>query len=141
MKSATLDASVVAAAFFREPHAQAAARILASERKLHAPDLLYAEVGNVIWKRRRRGELSDDEALDLIHDLVKLPLIVTAAQELVSDALQLALNLNRTVYDCIYVALAVRTGAPLISVDQRLVNALTKTPFSANVLFVGDVSR
>ena len=57
MNPRVVDASVVAAAFFQEKHAQPARSLLVSDAPLHAPDLIYAELGNVIWKRRARGEI------------------------------------------------------------------------------------
>jgi len=139
MKPATIDASVIAAAFFGETHAAAATQILASGAILHTPDLLYAEVGNVVCKRRHRREFTNREGAELISDLGKLPLIVTPAKSLVADALSLAMNLNRTVYDCTYLALAVHTAAPLISCDRRLVNALASTPLAPHIAFIADV--
>jgi len=62
MKPCVLDASVVAAAFFREPHSAAARALLASDREFHVPDLIYAEVASVFWKRQRRGEIDEAEA-------------------------------------------------------------------------------
>ena len=66
MKTIVVDASVVAAAFFPEPHHETAEGILASGWDLCAPDLLLAEVGNVVWKRHMRGELTTPEAEALV---------------------------------------------------------------------------
>jgi predicted nucleic acid-binding protein len=40
------------------------------------------------------------------------------------DAVKIAVDFGRTVYDSTYVALAVATGSHLITADERLVNAL-----------------
>jgi predicted nucleic acid-binding protein len=39
-------------------------------------------------------------------------------------ALQTSLQYKRTVYDSIYIALAVRSGRELITADEKLANAL-----------------
>jgi predicted nucleic acid-binding protein len=138
MNAVVVDASVVAAAFFQEAHAEPAQKLLASNRELHAPDLLYAEVGNIIWKRKTRGEIDDAEAAELLADLLRLPLRITPCSELVEPALQLALRTGRTVYDCLYVAAALRHKTAVVSADKRLVNALAHGPLAAHVVWIGE---
>ena len=120
-----VDASVVAGAFFPDKHADACRSLLSSGRELHAPDLVYAETANVIWKRRRRGEIDEQEAAGLLTDILRLPLRTTASGSLVETALALALRTDRTVYDCLYLALALQEEAVMVSCDKRLANALS----------------
>jgi predicted nucleic acid-binding protein len=137
MKTCVVDASVVAAAFFQEDHAGAAKAILASERGVHAPDLLYAEVANVIWKRHGRGEIDEAEAAEMMADVLRLPLQITASANLVEAALELALTTHRTVYDCLYLALAVRSKSLMYTGDRRLANALADGPLKKHVAWIG----
>jgi predicted nucleic acid-binding protein len=46
------------------------------------------------------------------------------SRELAGDALAIALSTGRTVYDAMYVALAVQRDTSVITADERLVNAL-----------------
>jgi predicted nucleic acid-binding protein len=133
-----VDASVVAAAFFPERHADACRSLLASGRELHAPDLVYAETANVIWKRRRRGEIEEQEAAGLLTDILRLPLRTTASEPLFETALALALRTGRTVYDCLYLALALREGAIMVTCDRRLANALSGGPLDSHVAWIGE---
>jgi predicted nucleic acid-binding protein len=137
MKPCVVDASVVAAAFFQETGARAARAILAGGGELHAPDLLLAEVANVVWKRHGRGEINEAEARALVADCLRLPLVLTPSGDLVASALELALRTKRTVYDCLYLALAVRMKAVLVSGDKRFVNALAGSPFEKHVAWLG----
>ncbi len=137
MKRLVVDASVVAAAFFPEKHTETARTLLFSDGALHAPDLIYAEIGNVVWKRRRHGEIDDEEAAGLLADMLDLPLEITPSEQLVHVALELALRTGRTVYDCLYVALAVQRKTVMISDDQRLVNALANGPLKDHVIWLG----
>jgi len=137
MKPCVVDASVVATAFFQETGAEAARAILAGGGELHAPDLLLTEVGNVVWKRHGRGELDEAEARALLADCLRLPLRLTPTGDLVESALILALRTRRTVYDCLYLALAVKTKAILVSSDKRFVNALAGSPFEKHVAWLG----
>jgi predicted nucleic acid-binding protein len=45
---------------------------------------------------------------------------------LLDDALNLAIDYRRTVYDSLFVALAIREGCQLITADERLVNAVAQ---------------
>jgi len=138
MKACVIDASVVAAAFFQEQFAQVAAAMLASDRPLHAPDLVISEFASVIWKRQRRKEIDNTEAAELLADFRSLPLRLTSSNELIESALELALRTGRTVYDCLYLALAVRTKSIMVSADKRLVNALLGTPLEKHIVWIGD---
>jgi predicted nucleic acid-binding protein len=137
MSALVLDASVAAAALFQEEHADRAARLLGGRSHLHVPDLFHAEIANVIWKRHGRGEISPEEAVCLLADIRRLPLQVTPCGLLIDSALMLALRSGRSVYDCVYLALAVVTGAVLVSADSRLVNALARTPLAKHVMWIG----
>lgn len=138
MKPCVLDSSAAAAAFFEEERAEAARALLTSGREMRAPDLIYAELANVIWKRCGRGEIDGDEANRLLEDFLRLPLEIVPCGDLAGTALELALATGRTVYDCLYVALAVRTGTVLFTADKRLVNALAETPLGEHVAWIGE---
>jgi len=136
--SYVVDASVVAGAFFQDEHADACRSLLGSKHRLHAPDLIYPETANVIWKRRRRGEIDDQEAAALLTDILRLPLRITASGSLVDAALQLALQTERTVYDCLYLALAVQEKAVMVTGDQRLANAMASSPLRKHISWIGE---
>ena len=140
MKPLVVDASVVAAAFFPEKHTAAARRLLLSEGNLCAPDLIYAELANVIWKRHGRGEIDADEAIGLLTGMLDLPLEITPSEQIIAAALELALRTGRTAYDCLYIALAVQKKTKVVSDDQRLVNALAHGPLKDHVAWLGEGS-
>jgi len=101
--------------------------------------LLYSETANVFWKRKGRGEISAKEAEQLFSDLLLLPLKICETHRLVAPALTLALRTGRTVYDSLYLALAVEEKCPLVSEDRRLINALQGTPLEKHLLWLGDL--
>ena len=136
MTPLVVDASVVAKWFFPEEHSAASRRLLSRRRKLLAPDLIWSEVGNIAWKRVRRGEMTRDEASQFMGDLIRLPLNVVPTQSLVAPALELAMTTDRTVYDCLYLALAIAHKCRLVTADKRFVNALSATPFATHVRHV-----
>jgi predicted nucleic acid-binding protein len=137
MKKVVIDASVVVKLFFEEEHSKAAEQCVARADELLAPDLIWAETANVIWKRQRRGDLTADAALDLARHMLALPVVIHPSADLVPDALDLAVRLERTVCDCLYLALAVRTASVLVTGDLRLVNALAGGPLGKHIAWIG----
>jgi predicted nucleic acid-binding protein len=127
MSALVLDASVVIKWFVPEVHSDAARRLLQDNDQYFAPDMLFAEIGNVAWKKVRRGELSSRDGLQLLKDLMVVPIESVASQFLIHDAFSLANATGRSVYDALYVALAIRLKTRFITADERLFNALTNT--------------
>ncbi len=135
-----VDASVAAKWFLPEVHAEAALSLLSPDFVLLAPDLLFPEVGNIVWKRVRAGEISPAEAAAVMHVLGGIPMAIHPAWPLVLSSLEIACSTGRSVYDCMYLALAVREAALLVTTDERLVNALAGGPLAGYLRSVGDSS-
>lgn len=91
---------------------------------LIAPELLVYEVGNVLWKRQARGELSSETVQYLFHGFLRDAPILIDSPENHQHALALAVEHRRSVYDCEYLALAIDEGCDLITADERFYNAL-----------------
>ena len=125
--SLVVDASVVIKWFIDEPLHESARYILKTESSLHAPDLLLAEVGNIVWKKVTRGEIGEEQAQKIALSLRDLPIVLLPSSELIERALQIALSIKQPVYDCLYVACAESLGGALITSDERLKRKLAGT--------------
>jgi len=134
-----VDASVVAKWFFSEEFSRESRRLLSRRYTLVAPDLIWSEVGNIAWKRVRRGELDAEEAAQLVADLARMPLDGAPTGGMLAPALALAIATDRTVYDCMYLAIAMDRACRLITADVRFVNALAWTPFAKHIRHVANV--
>ena len=119
-----VDASVVLKWFLPEIHSEAARRLLDGAHQYIAPDLLFPEVGNAVWKKVRRGEMTRQEGQRLISDLAAVAVETIATRGLIGDACAMAMASGQTVYDATYLALAVRLETRLITADQRLEKAV-----------------
>jgi hypothetical protein len=84
------------------------------------PELMLTEVANTLWKLRRAEQLHTLDPQQLLADARDLVDLVEPDRHLQAEALALACHLNHPVYDCLYLALARREAATLISADRRL---------------------
>ena len=134
-----IDASVAVKWLLPERHAAAARRLLRGRRELLAPDLIWAEVGNALWKRCRRAELAADTARKILQDFRHFPLQTHAAEALVGFAWDLANRYGVTVYDGLYLALAVGRNCPLVTADRPLYDALNGHALSPTLVWVEQV--
>ena len=127
-----VDASVVIKWFVPEVHSDAARRLLQSQNQYVAPDLLFAETANTIWKKVRRGEVSRRDGEGLVADVGRAAVQTVPCRALAADAYALASASGRTVYDAMYLALALRLDTRLITADERLAGALAAMPAVAS---------
>jgi predicted nucleic acid-binding protein len=138
MDKAVIDSSVAIKWFVVEPYSNDARRVLneyqAGTLSLLAPDLIYAEVGNIVWKKQRLQGLAAADAYLIIEAFRMLTFSLTSSATLLDEAIRLAITHQRTVYDALYVALSVREQCRYVTADERLVNAIG-TVFP-NVLWV-----
>ena len=114
-----VDASVAVKWVVEEPGAEKA-RQLAGTR-LQAPDLMLVESANVFREKVRLGELAAEQAVSRMLALLKAPISTVPTAEL---ALGLALELDLTVNECMYLALAGRLRLPFVTADPSLVAAV-----------------
>jgi len=126
-----VDASVVVKWFVPEIHSEPARRLLSLPHEYVAPDLIFAETANAIWKKIRRNELTTEEGQGLVADIGEIAVETVSCRALAGDAHALATATGRTVYDCMYIALAVRLNTRSITADDRLEAALRNLPIVA----------
>lgn len=139
MSLLVVDASVAVKWLVPEVHSDAALALLEADHTLIAPDLLSAEVGNILWKKRRLGELSVEESEHALEVFTRKPIEIVPTDALVTDALGIANRHDRTVYDSLYLALAEGSEATMVTADQKLVNALAGSELAPHILWVGDL--
>jgi predicted nucleic acid-binding protein len=136
MKKVVADASVVVKWFVPEIHSAAATRLLESDIVVCAPDLIFPEFGNILWKKVRRGELTRDETDEILAAFSALPVEVHSSAALLAGACELALALDRTVYDSVYLALAIAQDCVLVTADAKFRAALAGSPVADHVHWV-----
>lgn len=118
MTKVVVDASVAAKWLAPEPGSEAAQALL--DEELVAPDLLYAEVANILWKKATRGEMTADAAGLAARWLLQVPMRIHDGASLFAQSVALAQRLGHPAYDCFYLAAAVRADCRLVTADRRL---------------------
>jgi predicted nucleic acid-binding protein len=120
-----LDASAAVRLILAYPAAADLAERVGGAALVLAPELMLTELANTLWKLRRADRLNDLDPQELLAEARELVDRLEPDRHLQAEALALACHLNHPVYDCLYLALARREAASLISSDRRL-NALAE---------------
>lgn len=136
MSRVVIDASVAVKWFLPEIHSDIALRLIDPAYELLAPDLLYAEFGNVLWTRARRKDLTDAEAGDIIKTFRAIKLEAHPTADLLETAFAIGRVLDRTVYDAFYLALAVARSCRMVTADRKFYDAAARSPFASNVSWI-----
>ena len=97
---------------------------LAGILELLAPDLIYSEFGNIVWKKQVFQGLSETDAYAAVEAFCVLPVRITPAVDLLVDAYRLAVTYKRSVYDSLYLALSLRENCRFVTADEKFVAAL-----------------
>ncbi len=101
--------------------AEAAYRRIAHDPAL-APGLWWYELRNVLIVNERRGRLDREKTAHVLRLIRALPVAIdTGAEE--EALLQLARQYRLSVYDAVYLELALRKKCPLATLDGALASA------------------
>lgn len=136
MTELVVDASVAIKWFAPEVHADAASRLLDGQTVLYAPDLIGPELGNILWKKIRRGEIAAAKAFEILRIFQTLGVEIYPSAVLLPSALDLSVRLDRTVYDCIYLALAIAQNCPLVTADRKFHSAVAASAHATHIRWV-----
>lgn len=133
--SIVIDASVALKWVFDENGTEAAIALLTEE--LIAPEIWFAEAANALWRHVRLGETSVAEAFTRIDELANAPVASVSIEPYVRRALQLSVQLNHPVYDCLYLALAEHLGTQVVTDDRRFFAIGDAAGFSDRLRLLG----
>jgi predicted nucleic acid-binding protein len=124
--SVVIDASVALKWVLDEPGKEAADALL--EEELIAPALWLLEAANALWRRARRGEISGEEAKERLTELYNAPVTTTPIEDDLLAAADLANVLGHPIYDCLYLAMAIRENTYVVTADGRFHAAVSQEP-------------
>jgi predicted nucleic acid-binding protein len=137
-----VDANVVIKAYIPETLSERAESLFIkaekTETSLSAPDLIYPEIGNILWKRQKLKELTVSEIEEISREILNLPLKIIPSKSILQLAIDIGIKYGITVYDAVYVSVAKIYETKLVTADERLVDKLSKTPLSKNIEWLGE---
>ena len=136
-----IDASVACKLYVEESDSDEARTVVLGADALIAPDLIVAEVANVLWTRRRTTGLSYQQAAAGVLGIASLCDEFVAISSLVVRAFAIASVLEHPVYDCLYLALVEERNLPFITADRRLIARLRGTPWAARTRSLADAAK
>ena len=112
------------------------------QHSLIAPDLLFAECANVLWRKFRRREITEDEAAIAARTLEQADFVVISAQDYTVRAVMIATELDHPAYDAMYLAVAEAFGLRLVTADDRLIRKTEQAGprFRAMLLPLSDIA-
>jgi predicted nucleic acid-binding protein len=138
-----LDASVIVKVYIPEELSEKADLLfqkIGRERiSLIAPDLIYPETGNILWKKKRLKELKVSDVKVIADAIQTIPFIIIPSKSVIQLAIDIGMVYDITVYDAIYVSVAQIFEATFITADKKLVNALRKTDLKDSIEWLGVV--
>ena len=133
-----LDACVAIKWYVPEALSDTALALAVTEPRWIVPDLFYPEVGNVLWKKVNRHEIDEETARDIMASLLALGIEVYATKPLIDFAIGLACRFQCTVYDGLYLALAVEEESQLVTADREFYDAMSRTTLVKHLLWIED---
>ncbi|MDQ3928880.1 MAG: type II toxin-antitoxin system VapC family toxin [Chloroflexota bacterium] len=123
-----VDSSVAVKWFISELNSTEARRMLVDAQvgtlTLFAPDLINAEVGNVVWRNHIKQGMEVSLAQRVITQFQEVEITLVPNKVLLLEAYHLAVTFRCTVYDAMYLALSARERCQFVTADKKLVNAV-----------------
>ncbi|MGE0212843.1 MAG: type II toxin-antitoxin system VapC family toxin [Parvibaculaceae bacterium] len=133
----TIDASVLVKAFVREKDSDKADALFASDTVLIAPAHALAEVGDVLYRKLRGGQITEEQLrlayIGLPGSFQPVPL-----ESILQQAIEVAIEIEHSVYDCLYLVVAQRHDCQLVTADTKFVAKVRQTRFGSRVVNLAD---
>lgn len=126
-----VDASVALKWFLAEEDRDRALDLVGREA-LVAPDFLLLECANTFSVKVRRGLMLPDNAPRALVALEqRFGVRFIPSRPHTAHALDLALELKRSAYDCLYLAMAMANGDKVVTADVKFEQAVSASPVHA----------
>lgn len=127
-----LDSSIFASIIVKDDYYEIATNFV----KKHFRDenitieLAFIEVANALWKHTFTLKRISEEKYHILRDSLK-SLVDNVAQvynslEILEEALDNAIKFGVTVYDALYLTLALNKGCKLVTLDHKLIKTLSE---------------
>jgi len=125
-----IDSSVYASVIVKDEFYEECKKYMTTNKS--TLDLAFAEVGNVLWKHVKMGRIKAEEVVKRAEMLKKLinTSRVYKMEDYLIEAIELAVKYDITVYDALFITLALNLNEKLVTTDKKLWNRLKDTELS-----------
>lgn len=135
-----VDASVAVKWYVDEIFGDNAEKLLDGTFELYAPELIVPEFGNIVWKKVRSGKTTPDEGRTIIEAFNNQNMNLQPQSHLLKHAYLGAEWSGQTVYDWMYLVLAISLSCKFVTADERFYKALENTKMRKQLLWIGDLN-
>ncbi len=135
-----IDSSVAIKWFVQENQRDHALQILESRKDILAPDFIEIEMANITWKKVRQNEIDGSHVKTIVAALPEYIPELLPTSPFIYRAIELAIDLDHPIYDCVYLACAMHQNGLIVTADKRLFNKLQPTAYKDLVKFLDDPS-
>lgn len=118
-----VDASILVKLIVEEPGSQEALGLLDRQDMRLAPDWALLEVANALWNKVKFSQLLEVHAEDGLRNAPAFLDRLVPARDLLEDALAMSFRIRHPLYDALYLALAVREEARVVTADREFFKA------------------
>jgi predicted nucleic acid-binding protein len=122
-----VDASVAIKWVIDEPGTESARQLISAE-VLAAPEFLFVECANVLRTLIRQGRLEVAPARELLAAIDAVPIRAVPIRPHAAAAHAIAVELNQSAYDSLYLATAVAERSKLVTADTKFAAAVLAHP-------------
>ncbi len=138
-----VDASVAVKWFLREDYSHEARKVASAGLKMVGPTLVQYETAGAFVRAMRRNDINATDAMQCcqkwLHTLKAQVIRLESDHRDVTAGSRLAAQLQHPLADCIYLAMAERLDASLVTADRPFCERATK--HHKPVLFLTDVDQ
>jgi len=128
-KNIVVDSSVLFALFFPEEYSSWCEEKIKEYEELHVPELVFLETSNTAWKRIvlfKHPSSTVLRNLKLLHRFINNICIIHRDADYLEKAIELSINLEITIYDSLFLAIAEKYKTKVLTIDKKLVEALRR---------------
>lgn len=121
-----------------DPLSDRAKNILLSS-EVYAPEWIFAEFYQALWKYWNSKVISDDEFGEFVKQFACLPVkTCRVTNHQLDNALEISLHTGGTIYDCLFLATAIRLKTVLITSDRKFIRKIQQTPYAKYIVDLAD---
>jgi len=116
---AVLDASILIQTIVREKYTDTTLKLVSMLKAIYVPSLILYEIGNALVILTHKNLITKEDAIRKFKSVSSIPTL-NIKEITLSKAIDIAIELQITLYDATYLTLALEEDAPLITADRDL---------------------